>query len=99
MASTLDLTGDDYFYEFRLLPGGNPRFWPRWAAMNRPYMVLATYDTSWTVTPHPGTNSHTTDDTSAATFVWTGGSEHSFTDPGGLVTALSSAGYTAETPA
>lgn len=94
MREAIDLRDSAHFYPFRLLPGDIPRFWPRWDEMDRPYMVLATYGTSWTITPYPGTNSFTTNDTDAATHTWRSGCVYAFEDENGLGAALTSAGYT-----
>lgn len=93
--ATLDLTGSDHLYDFRLLKGDNQRFWPRWGPFKRGLLVLATYDSGWTITTYPGTKNADTNDTAAATHVWRGGQEHTYTDVNGLTTALSTAGYTA----
>ncbi len=93
MAEALDLRGTDHFYPFRLLPGDIPRFWPRWAVMDRAYMVLATYDGSWTVTPYPGTNSYTTNQAEDASYVWRSGCIYGINDSTGLFAALGAAGY------
>ena len=64
--------------------------------LNRGKLVRAVYDGGWTVTPYPGVDSMTVDETVEATFVWRGGGSHAFQDRrGGLVTALTTEGYTA----
>ena len=62
--------------------------------LNRGKLVRAVYDAGWTVTPYPGVDSMTVDETVEATFVWRGGQSTPFADRhGGLATALAAAGY------
>lgn len=93
--ATLDLTNAAHSYEFRLLPGNRPTFWPRWGGLRRGYWVLATYsDASWTVTTYPGTTNVTTDDLASADHAWLAGTTHEFTDENSLASVLTNAGYT-----
>ena len=96
----IDLSGDAHTYDFRLLPGDLPRFWPRWEVMERGYVVLATYDESlapsvygWTITTYPGTDNYDTDDAAAASHIWRGGCAYVFEDKYNLKAALTTAGY------
>lgn len=61
--------------------------------MDRAYMVLATYDGSWDISPYPGLKSYGVDMTVAATHVWRGGCLYVFDDENGLKDALDAAGY------
>ena len=91
--------------EFRLNPqiktrglyGGsraNRSLFSKFDGLNRGKLVRAVYDSGWTVTTYPGTDSMTVDETVEAEFVWFGGRTHHYTDRfGGLETALVAAGY------
>ena len=105
--STVDLTGQDHLTKFRLNPavkneGGGQRtrayrsLFGKFDEMDRGKLVRAVYDAGWTVTTYPGVDSMNTNETDEAEYVWFGGTVHTFTDRfGGLVTALTTAGYTA----
>ena len=104
---TLDLTGSDHLTEFKLNPQikdrgqyESPRayrsLFSKYDGLFRGKLVRAVYDAGWTVTPYPGTDSMNTNETAEAVFLWRGGQEHAFQDKhGGLVTALTTEGYTA----
>ena len=93
--------------EFRLnpqvkVPGGwgarraSRNMFSKFDGLYRGKLVRAVYDAGWTVTLYPGTDSMTVDETVEAEFVWRGGQITGFEDRhGGLVTALTTAGYTA----
>jgi hypothetical protein len=102
--STLDLTGSDHLTEFKLNPQVKDRgqyesprayrsLFSKFTGLFRGKLVRAVYDSGWTVTPYPGVDSMTVDETVEATFVWRGGRSNLFADIGGLATALSAAGY------
>ena len=105
--SEIDLTGTDHLTEFKLNPqiknrgqyGGHRSYrsmFSKFDGLNRGKLVRAVYDAGWTVTPYPGTDSMTVDETVEAEFVWRGGQITGFSDRfGGLVTALTNEGYTA----
>lgn len=90
---TIDLRGTDHTYDFRLLPGDLPRFWPRWEVMKRAYSVLATYDGSWDISPYPGVVTYEAGESRAANHVWRGGCIYTYEDENGLYDALTAAGY------
>ncbi len=110
--STVDLTGAAHLTEFKLVPHAqndtddsapsgmslraNRALFGKFDGLFRGKLVLATYDSGWTVTEYPGADSANTNETFVAEFVWTAGQVHTFEDRfGGLVTALTTAGYTA----
>ncbi len=110
--STVDLTPAAHLTEFKLVPHAqndsdhsaprghslraNRALFGKFDGLFRGKLVRAVYDSGWTVTTYPGTDSMNTNETDEAEFVWFGGRSHTFTDRfGGLVTALTTAGYTA----
>jgi hypothetical protein len=104
---TLDLTGSDHLTEFKLNPQikdrgqyESPRaytsLFSKFTGLYRGKLVRGVYDAGWTVTEYPGVDSMTGDEIAEATFLWRGGQSHPFQDKhGGLVTVLTTAGYTA----
>ena len=106
-SGTIDLTGTDHLQDLRLNPqikvqGGRVadraarQMFSKFAGLERGLLVRAWYSAGWQVTPYPGTDTMTVDETIEATFLWRGGDIGDFEDDiGGLVAALTTEGYTA----
>lgn len=102
----VDLTGSPHLQDLRLNPqikvqGGRVatraarQMFSKFDGLNRGLLVRAWYDAGWQVTPYPGTDTMTVDETIEATSVWRGGTLGVIEDDiGGLVAALTTAGYT-----